>query len=183
MANATEPPKKEHPEVLRKEYDTLIYAYHERDRLVPQIFASLLQAFVFFTTIITAITVSNSISRADLTFLRDCVFLLTFLAGLHVLVIYILDVQATSGAKFAIRQRLIQIEETKINSSLNFWHVVVSRELRTLERIMLHPKNPKFIRDRVASKYIAASWSILVLWVVQGVLYGLHVVGIFVIFK
>lgn len=93
--------------LLLADYQECHNGYNHRDYTIQDEFSNLVQAFVFFLTLILAIHVFEPLNL----FFNVIIHIALMFAGLFALFAFLLDIQANTSCKKALRDHCIKIED------------------------------------------------------------------------
>jgi hypothetical protein len=148
-------------QLLILEYQTIQDGYKSRDQLVPQEFAYMLQVFFIFITLMTA-------AKAFLNFDRSfavIVFLLLGLVGFIALSAFLIDLQANTSSKRALRQRGAEIEDLLGATNLQHWKTIAERQMHFEENLFKGPSRGK-LEASAASAFVWSARLVVLVWVI-----------------
>ena len=152
--------------------------YKYRDQLIPQQFAWLTQAFFLLLTVMTA----AGVLAKERPVLATGLVLLLGIAGFCALFAYVLDLQANSSCKAALRYAMIKLDDLYHESGnrLTYWDIIRFRWRYRLERWYAPPppvqvgepdpgQLPPAAQHRVDRSatpwFVSAAYLYLVVWV------------------
>jgi len=153
------------------EYEHAFDGYQSRDEIIPREFASMLQAFFVFFGLIAAAKAFATLHPA---FAKFCVITIGF-GGFVGLLAFLVDIQANTSCKRALRDRAIDIERELGPNVGTYWKTINGRKQHTIERFMKGTikKFLDFFREKpsegegsTGSVFVVAAEILVVLWLV-----------------
>jgi hypothetical protein len=146
-------------DLLLKDYELANAGYAHRDELVPKGFAELLKAFLGFLALLLSVRVFGNLSYT----VSVIINILIGATGLTAMSVMLLDLQANSSCKKALRKRATEIEDILASNSLRHWRTINGREKFFEESLFKRPTSEN-VEGSTGSGFVAVARMLLLLW-------------------
>jgi Flp pilus assembly protein TadB len=148
-------------DLLMLEYQECQSGYNNRDNLVPQEFANFVQSFFAFLTLLFAIHIFAEVN----TLLSIMIHLGLGIAGLLVLLAFLLDMQANTSCKRALKDRSREIENTLSDYECpKIWTVIQNRR-KYLEERLFKGRDREVHEKTIGGVFVNTSRALVILWI------------------
>lgn len=145
-------------ELVAVDYEAANAGYNSRDIMIQDEFSKLVQCFSVFVALVVAIQAFTQLSP----FIKGAITVVLALGGIVAIFSYLVDIQANTSCKAALRKHCNVLESASIApDALKCWHAIDTRERSWLERLV---KGNSIGERSVGGLFVFASWIFLALW-------------------
>ncbi len=162
------PLSKHDRELIIHDYLMCHAGYTSRDQLVAQEFFQLLQTFIFFSSLTSAVRVLQPFNE-KLTFF---VIALLLISGSCALIAYLVNIEGKASSKKALRERMVQIEKKLKSDEFCYWRAIAKRKKYPAEKLIknMHDGDDRWEVGSASKYFVVASYIIIIVWVILGFL-------------